>query len=158
MYVCRAGMYVCQAGMYVCQACMYVWEKNRALETRSDSLRKPFSISCLIQFFKICEGGYGGRSRYPKSICVCEAHYTYIHTNSVIGNPPQGEGFWKTPHRETGFEKPFKERDGFWKPFRGRGVLRNHSQYVCMLRCPKMRLVIFRNSGPSSQNELLFKN
>ena len=41
MYVC---MYVCQAGMYVCQACMYVWEKNRALETRSDSLRKPFSI------------------------------------------------------------------------------------------------------------------
>ena len=48
MYVCRAGMYVCmyvcQAGMYVCQACMYVWEKDRALETRSESLRKPFSI------------------------------------------------------------------------------------------------------------------
>ena len=38
-----ACMYVCQACMAVCQACMYVWE-NPAPETRSDSLRKPFSI------------------------------------------------------------------------------------------------------------------
>ena len=34
---------------------------------------------------------------------VCEAHYTYIHTNSVIGNPPQGEGFWKTPPQGQDF-------------------------------------------------------
>ena len=74
--------------------------KNHVPETRSDSLRKPFSIWRLIQFFKICEGGYGGRSRYPESLCPWSSSYTYIHTSLAIRNP----------HKERGFEKPSTRR------------------------------------------------
>ena len=42
-----------------------------------------------------------------------------MHTYGwVLKNSSQGEGFWKTLHRERGFEKPFT----------GRGVLKNLSQ------------------------------
>ena len=71
-----------------------------------------------------------------------------MHTYGwVLKNSSQGEGFWKTLHRERGFEKPFTGREvlknpsqggvfwktlhrerGFEKPFTGRGVLKNPSQ------------------------------
>ena len=72
-----------------------------APETRSDSLRKPVSIWRLIQFFRICEVVDGPDMQNP---FVCEAHYTYIHTSSAIGNPPQGERVWNTLHRHSTFE------------------------------------------------------
>ena len=91
-------MYVCMPRLYVCLG------QNHAPETRSDSLRKPFSIWHLIHLFKICERGGGGRSRYPESLCPWGSLHTYIHTSLAIRNPRQREGFWKTAHRHRTFE------------------------------------------------------
>ena len=97
-HVCMFAKHVCMFTKLVCMfaklVCMLVKlvcmsGKNHTLETRSDSLRIVFSILCLIQLFKICEGGTVDAPDI-QNIFACEAHYTHtcIHTYQLRDQKP----------------------------------------------------------------------
>ena len=98
-----ACMYVC---MYVEHVCMYVCMYVKLSSKRVGLIpyEKRSVLNVLFNFLRFVRGG---TSRCPDMHTYMLSIHTYI---AVLKNSSQGEGFWKNPHRERGFEKPLTGR------------------------------------------------
>ena len=92
--------YVC---MYVCWACMYVCILNYRPRGWVQFLTKNVQYLNDNSIFWDLWGGVLPDALTCIHTCLAYIH-TYIHTSFAIRTPPQGEGFWKTLHRERVFE------------------------------------------------------